>query len=574
MQEYERTLTTVANAAVRPIVGSYVRNLRTKLRGAGIAGKLALLRSDGGLMSSEKAEAHPVSLLLSGPAGGVTGALWVGRNSGLRNILTLDVGGTSTDVALIENLEPRRARTTDVGHLSVRASSLDVKTVGAGGGSIAYVPELTEALRVAVAYGKGGTQPTVTDANVVLGYLPESLLGGLIASCRVASRRVIELCERFGDDVYISTTEELLARSRRAMKQLIETSIGEEPVDFEDYLCDDGMGFGPYRIKCTMWREDGRVILDFAGTDPQSPVSINFFLNENMFKMFFGIYMIMVFDRQILFNDGFYDLIDVRIPAGSLLKPEFPAALSGRTHALGRIFDILGGLLGQRTPEFLCAAGFSSSPHLFYSGTDRAGRYFQLVQIGFGGIPERPMGDGPDGHSLWPGFTNVPNKFLAGRGRPDACLRARRAQALVGSGVAQQAIDLGRSARARRVGPGPPARRRGRHPDRNFRPGTLEKWHLGPDALHAINPRLIIVRVSGYGQIGPYASRAGSGGIGEAMAGGATSSAIPTARRAGWACRSAIRWRRPMAASARSTRASAPARARSSTARCTRRCCG
>jgi N-methylhydantoinase B len=237
-------------------------------------------------------------------------------------------------------------------------------------------------------------------------------LNALIASCRVASRRVIEMCERFGDDVYISATEELLARNYRAMKQLIETSIGEEKVDFEDYLCDDGMGFGPYRIKCTMWRENGRVILDFDGTDPQSPASINFFLNENMFKMFFGIYMIMVFDPQILFNDGFYDLIDVRIPEGSLLKPAFPAALSGRTHALGRIFDILGGLLGQRTPEFLCAAGFSSSPHLFYSGTDRDGQYFQLFQIGFGGIPGRPMGDGPDGHSLWPGFTNVPNEFL------------------------------------------------------------------------------------------------------------------------------------------------------------------
>jgi N-methylhydantoinase B len=161
-----------------------------------------------------------------------------------------------------------------------------------------------------------------------------------------------------------------------------------------------------------MWREGEKVILDFAGTDPQSQASINFYLNENMFKMFFGIYMIMVFDPQILFNDGFYDLIDVRIPEGSLLKPKFPAALSGRTHALGRIFDILGGLLGQKTPEFLNAAGFSSSPHLFYSGNDKKGDWFQLFQIGFGGIPGRPMGDGPDGHSLWPGFTNVPNEFL------------------------------------------------------------------------------------------------------------------------------------------------------------------
>ena len=237
-------------------------------------------------------------------------------------------------------------------------------------------------------------------------------LNALIASCRVAARRVVEMAERFGDDVYISATQELLARNHRAMKALLSMAVAEEPVSFEDYICDDGMGAGPYRIKCTMWREGEKVILDFAGTDPQSQASINFFLNENMFKMFFGIYMIMVFDPQILFNDGFYDLIDVRIPEGSLLKPKFPAALSGRTHALGRIFDILGGLLGQKTPEFLNAAGFSSSPHLFYSGHEASGKWFQLFQIGFGGIPGRPLGDGPDGHSLWPGFTNVPNEFL------------------------------------------------------------------------------------------------------------------------------------------------------------------
>ena len=202
MQEYERTLTTVANAAVRPVVGKYVANLRARLADAGMKGKLSLLRSDGGLMSAEKAETQPVNILMSGPAGGVTGALWVGKNAGIRNILTLDVGGTSTDVALIENLEPRRQRTTEVGHLSVRASALDVKTVGAGGGSIAYVPELTRALRVGpqsagavpgpVAYGKGGTLPTVTDANVVLGYLPENLLGGSFKLDRAGATAAVQ----------------------------------------------------------------------------------------------------------------------------------------------------------------------------------------------------------------------------------------------------------------------------------------------------------------------------------------------------------------------------------------------
>lgn len=257
-------------------------------------------------------------------------------------------------------------------------------------------------------------------------------LNALIASCRVAARRVEEMCERFGDDVFATATDRLLERNHRAMKQLITSSIGEEPVSFTDYLCDDGVGHGPYKIACTMWREGDKVILDFDGTDPQAPSSINFFLNENMFKMFFGIYMIMVFDPQILFNDGFYDLVEVRIPEGSLLKPKYPAALAGRTHALGRIFDILGGLLGQRTPEFLNAAGFSSSPHLMYSGFDKKGEWFQLFQIGFGGIPGRPLGDGPDGHSLWPGFTNVPNEFLE-RYFP---MRIERYEALADSGGA------------------------------------------------------------------------------------------------------------------------------------------
>lgn len=188
MQEYERALTSVANSLVRPIMAMYVSNLRSELRKLGMKGRINLLRSDGGLMGSEKSEVHPVNLLMSGPAGGVTGALWSARNAGLKNILTLDVGGTSTDVALIENGEPRLRRETSVGHLTVRASSLDVKTVGAGGGSIAHVPELTGALRVGpesagavpgpAAYGKGGEVPTVTDAHVVLGNLPAALLGG------------------------------------------------------------------------------------------------------------------------------------------------------------------------------------------------------------------------------------------------------------------------------------------------------------------------------------------------------------------------------------------------------------
>jgi N-methylhydantoinase B len=237
-------------------------------------------------------------------------------------------------------------------------------------------------------------------------------LNALVAACKTAARRCKEMAERFGDDTFYSTMEIMLERNHMAMEAIIKMLVPEEPRTFEDYVCDDGVGMGPYKIKCKLWREGSKAIFDFEGTDPQAQSSINFYLNEDMFKMFFGSFTINLVDPQILFNDGFYDLVEVRIPQGTLLKPNYPAALSGRTHALGRIFDVMGGLLGQGAPEAMNAAGFSDSPHLFYAGYDDKGEWFQLFQIGFGGIPGRPVGDGPDGHSLWPGFTNVPNEFI------------------------------------------------------------------------------------------------------------------------------------------------------------------
>lgn len=189
MYEYERTETTVVNSYIRPVVSKYMANLHRELDARMPGVKLHILRSDGGLSSVEAARSNPVNLLMSGPAGGVAGAQWIARQSGYMNLLTFDMGGTSTDVALIESGVAQSRRETRVADVTVRAPSIDVRTVGAGGGSIAYVPELTKALRVGpqsagadpgpAAYCKGGDKPTVTDANVVLGYLPTtSRLGG------------------------------------------------------------------------------------------------------------------------------------------------------------------------------------------------------------------------------------------------------------------------------------------------------------------------------------------------------------------------------------------------------------
>ncbi|WP_312256239.1 hydantoinase B/oxoprolinase family protein [Stutzerimonas nitrititolerans] len=264
-------------------------------------------------------------------------------------------------------------------------------------------------------YRKGVMNTDMLDVilhNVRLPRWNRSDLNAIVAACRTAGKRCVELAERFGDDVFYSAQQEMLDRTRRAMKEVIQRVVPEQRQVFEDYICDDGAGLGPYTLRCALWREGEKAIFDFTGTDPQAPSSVNFYLNEEMFKIFFGALTISLFDPAILLNDGFYDLVEVRIPQGSLLKPNFPAALSCRTHALGRIFDMMSGLLGQGAPESMNAAGFSDSPHFMYSGYDKNGEWFQLFQIGFGGIPGRPAGDGADGHSLWPGFTNVPNEFV------------------------------------------------------------------------------------------------------------------------------------------------------------------
>ena len=202
MQEYERTITTVANSYVRPVVETYVGNLQAELAKSMQNPKLHILRSDGGLASSQAAGQYPVNLLMSGPAGGVSGAIWVAGQAGYQNLLTFDMGGTSTDVALVQDGKAQLRRETTVGDVTVRASSVDVRSVGAGGGSIAHVPELTAALRVGpdsagadpgpACYGQGGGEPTVTDANVVLGYLPGTArLGGDMVLDQVAAERAV-----------------------------------------------------------------------------------------------------------------------------------------------------------------------------------------------------------------------------------------------------------------------------------------------------------------------------------------------------------------------------------------------
>jgi N-methylhydantoinase A len=234
------------NSYVRPKVADYVNRLQEQLNGIGATADVNILRSDAGLMTTREAGRNPIYGVLSGPSGGVAGALFVARKAGFDDILAFDMGGTSTDVALCQNGQPTIGRETAIGHFRIKVPSVNVHTVGAGGGSIAHVPELTKALRVGpqsagaepgpAAYGKGGTEPTVTDANVVLGHLPPQLLGGEMQLDVEAARAAVQtVADAIGLDSVEQAAEGILAIVNENMAgalRLVSVQRGHDPRDF------------------------------------------------------------------------------------------------------------------------------------------------------------------------------------------------------------------------------------------------------------------------------------------------------------------------------------------------------
>lgn len=260
MQEYERAETTVVNSYVRPQVSKYIQNLQLSLEERlGDNVNLAILRSDGGLASSRASSESPVNMLLSGPAGGVAGAMYFCARGGFENILTFDMGGTSTDVALIQNGQALIRRETRVSDITVRAPSVDVRTIGAGGGSIAFSPELTKALRVGpdsagadpgpAAYMKGGIRPTVCDANVVLGYLPSDVkLGGAMTINRDAAVTAVQtLADAMNIDL-MSAAEGIIKIVNESMLGALRLVSVEQGYDPRDFALVGFGGAGPLHV--------------------------------------------------------------------------------------------------------------------------------------------------------------------------------------------------------------------------------------------------------------------------------------------------------------------------------------
>jgi len=240
----------------------------------------------------------------------------------------------------------------------------------------------------------------------------EADIKALAAGTKAAETRVHELCDRFGKETYLEGCDAILDRTRDGMIDLIHEFIPEgERYTFEDYVDDDGLGNGPIKLHLEIYREGDTVYLDWTGTDEQVPGTVNFLLNEKMFKMFTGVFLIMAFDPLLTFNDGYYDLFEVTLPEGSVVQPEFPAALGNRLPMMARQFDVLQATFSKLIDGFSVAGSYGTSPNLVYAGTDSEGNDFQMLEILYGGIPARPGGDGLDGHSWWPLFRTVPAEY-------------------------------------------------------------------------------------------------------------------------------------------------------------------
>ncbi|WP_353511350.1 hydantoinase/oxoprolinase family protein [Intrasporangium sp.] len=282
-REYERSMTTLVDAAVKPNVSGYVANIHQRLddftQGANIP--FYVMKSNGGVLSADEVVHQPITTVLSGPAAGALGAGLIAKKAGFPKVLTCDGGGTSTDVSVVLDGEPTLTTEGTVGAYPSKIPMIDVVTVGAGGGSIAWIspegtlkvgPQSAGADPGPLCYAKGGTEPTITDAHVVLGRIPPHLLGGEIPLDVHAARAGIEaLAERLGLDVERCAAGVLEISAWNQANALRQVSV-KRGLDVRDFMLTTFGGSGSL-LACRLVD-----ILGLAGVVvPQNPGNVSAF---------------------------------------------------------------------------------------------------------------------------------------------------------------------------------------------------------------------------------------------------------------------------------------------------------
>ena len=244
-REFERASTTTLSAYVQPVIDRYIARFRDRLSSAGFQGRFSVMQSNGGRLPAEAMRANAINALLSGPAAGVMGAVRQTGRSGYQNLVTLDIGGTSTDVCVVTGGSPQLTQEFSLDGLPIRIPLLDINTIGAGGGSIIWVddggmlrvgPHSAGADPGPACYGRGGSLPTLTDAHVIRGTVrPEAFLGGRMQIDAVASARALQpIADRFGMSLEAAADSAVALANANIVRaiQLISTERGHDPRDY------------------------------------------------------------------------------------------------------------------------------------------------------------------------------------------------------------------------------------------------------------------------------------------------------------------------------------------------------
>jgi len=253
-REYERTSTTLINAYIAPIVENYLNQFEDQLEEKGTENDLFIMQSNGGVMTSEVAKDKPIQTLLSGPVGGTMGGVTLGEQTSNDNLICVDMGGTSFDVSMIIDGEPDVTSEVNIEKFPILSPMVNMHTIGAGGGSIAWIeggglrvgPQSAGAVPGPVCYGKGGTEPTVTDANVVLGRIdPADFLGGnMKLDFEGAYKAIEELGKQLGLGGY-ETAEGICEIANAKMADAIRTLTVSKGIDPRDFTLVAFGGAGP-----------------------------------------------------------------------------------------------------------------------------------------------------------------------------------------------------------------------------------------------------------------------------------------------------------------------------------------
>jgi N-methylhydantoinase A len=262
-REFERSMTTILNAYLAPVVERWVGDLQRELTQRGFTGEVVLTKSDGGGMTADAAKHSPINMLLSGPAGGVIGGMYMANATGRSELITMDVGGTSFDVAMIKKAGASKQQETEVNGYPVMIPNLDIRTIGAGGGSLAWLdaanalhvgPQSAAAQPGPICYRRGGTRPTVTDAFVINGYIdPETFLGGEMSLDVEGAEQGIR--QHVAEPLSLSVIEAssgILRIANANMAEAVKSIAAELGDDSRDFgmLCFGGGGplFGAFLI--------------------------------------------------------------------------------------------------------------------------------------------------------------------------------------------------------------------------------------------------------------------------------------------------------------------------------------